>query len=106
MNLSDFQNAYNSFGRDDWLFGYATIDFSGLGQMDHLSRLGQLTSGWFMMKLTIIADYLFSTRLVYVPTGDTYINQSGERVFTGEILIFETLGAVEGPALQVRCKTE
>ena len=53
-----------------------------------------------MTKEPIIADYLsfYKTRL-RVPTGDTYMDQSGERVFTGEILVFETFGSVEGPAL-------
>ena len=60
-----------------------------------------------MTKLPIIADYLFSTRLVYaVPTGDTYINQSGERVFYRRDSHLKPWDAVEGPALTSTRKTE
>ena len=92
VNLRIFQNAYNSFGRDDWLLSYATID---------LLRSRSPDGPFIKVGPTYVQDgvydetdynrglpFFYKTRL-RVPTGDTYINQSGERVFTGEILILK-----------------
>ena len=84
VNLVEHSDAYSNFGRDDWLLSYATIDLlRATSPNGPFLKVGPTyTQDSVYEGETITAGFLSFTRTTFrVPTGETYVDQNGERVF-------------------------